>query len=296
MAERETVLITGASGFIGSAMLRCCPNKSQNVVATSTRKIAADSSRVQSILWTAGKGSIPGTDWSKIVAVVHLAIPRRLFEFPSNASLLYDVIVDGTYQILEKARQSGVERFVLASTGDVLGHWPEGAPEVPGPYEPSSFYGATKASAEQLVLGYREELSVAVARIYHPYGPGGDRYIINRMCDKVLNDETIRIEGENGVIINPVWIDDLAKGLWLALRSREHGIFHFAGPDSMNLRDLILLMGKTMDRAVNIESSDEALVQRNAALCDRASNILGYSPTVSLKAGLRRIYHNLESA
>ena len=99
----------------------------------------------------------------------------------------------------------------------------------------------------------------------------------------------------NGGVINPVWIDDLTKGLWLALRSRENGIFHFAGPDSMNFRDLILLIGETMERAVNIESSNETLVQRNAAICDRAANILGYSPTVSLKTGLRRIYHSLKS-
>ncbi len=285
-----SVLVTGGSGFVGRSVVDCLVKKGHNVTATTTsEKLQREEPFVRWICWDAGTTKLPEVDWQSLDAIVHLATPRILFAFPQGAADLYSVAVEATFHLLEKARANGLRRFVAASTGDVLGPSEGLALEDDHNYRPSSFYGAAKACAELLVQSYEKVLPAAVMRFYHPYGPGGERFLINRLWNAVRDRQEVRIEGQHGILLNPVWLDDLASGICLALESQESGVFHLAGPDQATLFQLVTLMGELLEIEPIVRHLPATPVNRHAGSYERSRKLLGYVPEVKLAEGLRRL-------
>jgi UDP-glucose 4-epimerase len=286
----ETILVTGGSGFVGKAVLaelaRGCA-----VMATCTGPPyrLPPHPDVTWVQWDAMLEPLPAIEWASVGGIVHLAAPRDPFDFPEQAAAVYEVTLASTFRLLEAARRYGVPRFVLASSGDVLGPSAGPAKEDDPLYSPASFYGAAKASAELLSRSYEKLISTAILRFYHPYGPGGDRFLINRLLRMVAGGEEMQIEGEDGILVNPVWIEDLARGIALALESRETGIFHLAGPDTKTLRSLLMRIGKIVGRPPLIRVGPGPGAERHAGSFARSELVLGYRPRVSLDEGLHRL-------
>ena len=288
---RGNVLVTGGSGFVGRAVLRELTGHGEAVTATHTGRSGAQPALpgVTWVEWDATLEPLPRVAWDRITAILHLAAPPNLFDFPGQAAAMYEITVAATFRLLEAARRYDIPRFVLASTGDVLGGSEGPAKEDDPLYLPTSFYGASKAAAEILLRSYEPLLSTAVLRFYHPYGPGGGRFLINRLLRMVAEGKEVTIEGENGILLNPVWIEDLARGVLLALQSRETGVFHLAGPDTETLRALLLRMGEIAGRPAVIRAIPGPGVERHAGSFAKSERLLGYRPRVSLNEGLRRL-------
>lgn len=286
------VLVTGGSGFVGRSVLEELQRRDRPVIATHIEP--PDTLPVGPALtwvpWDIKSGRLPAVDWRDVDAILHLAVPTDLFAFPAQARTLFDLAVTATFDLLEAARNNGVRRVLLASTGDVLGASGRAACEEDTHYQPTSFYGTTKACAELLARSYERVLSTAVLRFYHPYGPGGKRFLVNRMIELVRQEREISIEGENGITLNPVWAEDLARGICQAIESSEQGIFHFGGPDTVTLRELAERIGHVVRKAPRIVAGATAGVERHAGSYERSRTLLGYAPAMPLDEGLRRLH------
>ena len=156
-------------------------------------------------------------------------------------------------------------------------------------YRPSSFYGAAKSCGELLMRSYAPVLSTTVLRLYHPYGPGGDRFLINRLSRRVVEGQPVHIEGREGILINPVWIEDLAIGIRQAVESDASGVFHLAGPRSLYLRELLEITGSVVGRDPVIFSEEREPARKHAGAFDAASLAFGYDPKVTVREGLQRL-------
>jgi nucleoside-diphosphate-sugar epimerase len=285
------VLVTGASGFVGRAVVRELLRRGHAVTATTTRLVASLPSdpKLCWVEWDALRQSLPAVAWETTDAVLHLACPAGPFAFPGCAPALYELTVAASFRLLEKARQAGIPRVLLASTGDVFGNREEPATEDDTDYRPNSFYGSAKACAEVLFRSYSPVLSTAILRIYHPYGPGGDRFLINRMVGRVAQGQEITLEGPNGIQLNPVWNEDLAVGIRLAVESAASGVFHFAGPDLVTLREMLEMIGALIRRPPVLRVKPVTAVAQHAGLCAQTRARLGYAPRVGLRDGLARL-------
>lgn len=285
------VLVTGGSGFVGMAVIEELIRRGHRVIATTrtlSETLPADQN-LSWISWDAMHEALPQVDWKDVHTILHLAAPTTRFTFPEEAPCMYEVAIAATFRFLEAARKNGVQRVLVASTGDVLGSNERPACEDDLLYMPSSFYGTAKACAELLLRSYQSILSTAILRFYHPYGPRGDRFLINRLVKSVRESRQISIQGKDGIILNPVWIDDLAVGVCLAVESYEMGIFHFAGPQTLTLRELVNMIGMIVKREPIIHSEPGPCIQRHAGAFELTHRVLGYTAKVSPWEGLQRL-------
>ena len=285
------VLVTGGSGFVGLASVRALLAEGCEVIATTTRPDTPPFSAVglRWVGWDAMAAPLPEVDWRSVDAICHLAVPRHLGPFPEQADALFAVNIATTFALLEAARTQGVARVVLASTGDVVAPADELANESDRHFQPRNFYGTTKACLELLADAYAGTLSVAVLRIYHPYGPGGERFVVNRLIRKVQAGEDITLEGPDGILINPLWIDDLGEGLARAVRSSVTGTFNLAGSELVRLRALLELTASLCGRPATLRSLDVTPDPRHAGRMEASCKALGWSPKIGLRDGLSRL-------
>jgi UDP-glucose 4-epimerase len=286
-SAHRRILVTGGSGFVGQAVLPELLAHGHTIFATACSRIPDMRHRSLTwILWNATETSVPEVPWSEVDIVLHLASPRK---HAQDAAQLYRVAVGSTVALLEQSVRHGISRFLVASTGDVLGPLDRPARETDDLYRPDSFYGTVKACAEMLARAFSAELQIAVLRFYHPYGPVGDPFLINRLMAMVAAGSPVTIEGEDGIWLNPVWIEDLAAGVRLAVESDRTGTFHFAGPEIVPLRKVLEVMGEIAGHPASIQVRPGEPSFAHAASFEDTQRALGYRPRVSLRSGLERL-------
>jgi|LGVF01.1.fsa_nt_gb nucleoside-diphosphate-sugar epimerase len=289
--KKLKILVLGGSGFIGNAVIPELLSRGHKVVATycNHQPFHKAAHAVTWIAWDATTEALPYINWSDINVALYLTNYPDLWKFPSNAKPLYYLMVESVFSLLEKAYMNKINRVVIASTGDVLSNNVQIATEEDVHYAPRSFYGTVKACAELITNAYSNVMSTFVLRFFHPYGPGGDRFLINRLAIAVKEGKEISIEGEDGIIISPVHLSDLARGTALAVESMAKGIFHLCGPDRMSLRCFLGLTGKLVGRQPNVKSISGEIPGGHAGLYVRAEELLGFSPLISLETGIKDI-------
>ena len=286
---RRGVLVTGGSGVIGSAVVHRLAAAGYPVWATTTLRPAADAAGVAWIRWDAVAEPEPIVPWDRIRCIVHLAAPRHPLSETGTTGALYATAVAGTRNLLARAEAAGIPRFLYASTGDVLTPNGAAAREDDRTYSAATPYAAAKAAGELLTLGHGAPPSSAVVRIFHPYGPGGDRFVVNRMITAITEGREITVESPDGIELNPIWIEDLAEGIVRAVLSDATGVFHLAGPDRIAFGAMLRLMAKLMNRAPRIHIGAPGRPGQHLGNCARARAILGFAPRVSLREGLERL-------
>lgn len=279
----QKVLILGGSGFVGSHLVTCLTEQGHSVVATYCNSRPKGSGPVEYVPWDACKETLPDVDWASFDAVFHVALPYSL-RYPEAAAAMQAVLLTSVAALKSTLRQYPDCFFIMASTGDV-----NAAEDVlfedRFEYAPGSFYGHMKAAAELIALA--EDDHCAVIRFFHPYGPGGDRFLLNRLLRSIQNGEGLSIDRE-GFLMNPVYITDLVDGLMSVLARRKSGIFHLAGNERLRLSDYIrIAAGELSVDPPDIRSVDRQPPGGHCGDIEQARKQLGFDPRVSVRLGVR---------
>lgn len=260
------ILITGANGHLGArAVKELRIGNEVHVIVRANPTIALSGVIYHTIDLS--------SDWSTkllpdhIDAVIHLAQSRHFREFPHQALEIFKVNVESTAKLLDYALRAGAKRFVLASSGGL--HRPsayvikESAPVDPtgGPLD---YYFQSKHAAELLSNVYKELIDISVLRPFFIYGPGqSSDKLISRLLSSVSNGHLIKLAGRDGLVINPVFVDDVVALLISILNTPGSRTMMVAGPDALSIREIADLIGKHISRTpvyVQIEGDDERLI------------------------------------
>ncbi|MEF8729084.1 MAG: NAD(P)-dependent oxidoreductase [Accumulibacter sp.] len=268
----QKVLITGSSGHLGARALNMLRTRCE-VHALVRAKPAAEYADVSyheidlSRAWS--PGSLPG----RMDAVIHLAQSRNYRDFPSQAVETYHVNTASTALLLDYARQAGVTRFVLASTG---GLYQPGTTVIDGntPVKPPrgslAYYFRTKLSAELLAEPFSTLFDIIILRPFFIYGPGqsADR-LISRVIASVRDGRSIQLSGTEGLKINPIHVDDAADLLSILLEASGSRTLNVAGPDVVSIRQIAEFTGQFLGVAPVFDfvgGSGEMIVADNSAV------------------------------
>lgn len=277
------ILVTGGTGFIGGRLVRHLADRHDVYAIARRPPPATDRVRwIEQDLRAFDAGALP----DRIDGIVHLAQSARYRDFPDGAADVYAVNVAATFELLEYARGAGARAFVLASTGGVYGYQPHPITER-DEIRPTAFYFRSKRSAELIAEAYEDLLAVVVLRLFFVYGAGQRRMLISSLIDKVTGGEQVVVNGDPGLTVNPIHVDDAVRAFEPALELGRSATVNVAGAEAVTISDLVRRIGELAGRPAAIAHDAAQPESDLVADISRLRELLGVSPRVTLADGLR---------
>jgi nucleoside-diphosphate-sugar epimerase len=277
------ILVTGATGFIGSRLALRCQQEGMAVLALGRRKSSIEEDNARELedagaeVREVSVGDREPLDdaMDGVELVFHLAAAQHEANVPDEH--FYAVNVEGTRNVFDAAEAAGVRRVVHASTIGVYSWRPGRTVGEDSPLEPDNIYGITKLAGEQAVHSYAGRVPFAIARISETYGPGDRRLI--KLFKGLEKGLSVQIgDGQN--LHHLVYIDDLVEGMLIAAREeRALGrTFVLAGPEPVTTRAMLGAVSNAMGRPSRIIRLPMAPLQVAAVLLEGTLRPLGVQP------------------
>jgi nucleoside-diphosphate-sugar epimerase len=308
MIHNKRILLTGGAGFIGSTLAaRLVATNKVRIFDILDRNTLADSPIHDHPNIELVRGDVRDlAGVSRAVQgmdmVVHLASVAGVSTVLNNPVKTMRVAIDGTTNLLEACRAAGtIERVVDFSTSEVFGRFAYNALESEatsiGPVGEARWtYAVAKIAAEHLSHAYGAEFGVPIVslRPFNVYGPGqiGEGAIHNFIRRSLAGDPIV-VNNDGRQIRSWCYVDDMVQGTLLALDSENAvgQVFNIGNPTATIT---VLRLAELIRRFTNSSSEirfvrrDYPDVETRVPNIDKARDLLGFEPTVSLEAGIER--------
>lgn len=226
----------------------------------------------------------------------------RITQCAEEPRLAFDVLGQGSFNVLEAAVKTGVKKVVAASSASVLG-LAESFPtrESHHSYNNRTLYGALKSFNEGLLRSFNDMygLEYVALRYFNVYGPRMDIYgayteVLIRWMDRIIDGNAPLIFGDGQQTMDFVFVEDIARANLLAAESRvSDEVFNVASGVETSLNDLAYALMRVMGcEGMQPEYGPERKVNpvaRRLADTSKAKQMLGFEAQISLDEGLRRL-------
>jgi dihydroflavonol-4-reductase len=245
-------LVTGASGFVGSAIARALVGRGWSVrclLRSSSNRQNLRGLPVDVVFGDLADGASLERALAGCDALFHVAADYRLGALDPHR--LYQTNVEGTRNILHAAQRARVERIVYTSSVATVGLPPDGTPgDEATPVALQDMIGHYKRSkflAEQVVREWaRTEAHVVIVNPSTPVGPGD---VKPTPTGQILVDAACgRTPAYVDTGLNVAHVDDVAEGHLLALERGRCGERYILGGEDMSLRDILTVIAELAGR------------------------------------------------
>ena len=303
----KKVLVTGAAGFIASRVTLQLLDQGVEVVAVDNFNDAYDARLKQHrMTWfddLAGLTFIEGdiSDASLVNSlferhdldvVFNLAARAGVRYSLENPDVYFSTNVDGTRHLLQAMRFNDVKKLILASTSSLYAGLPMPFTEDKPVDRPLSPYAASKKAAEVLAYTYHHlfDLDISILRYFTVYGPAGRPDMAPFRFIRWI-DEGVPIEmfGDGSQARDFTYVDDIARGTILAAKPLGYEILNLGGGKRpTSLMQLIDAMEQRLGKKAQIDHKPfhSADMKETWADIEKARDLIGWEPTVSLEEGL----------
>lgn len=288
---RRKILITGATGLVGSYLLETLKDSEHEifVISQSQKPFRENITPIKIDL---------AKDWDyndlpkQMDVIIHLAQSENFRLFPETAQEVYNVNTISTLKLADYARVAGVKNFIYASSAGIYGSSNGSAftEKTDIVYKKElGFYLATKLSSEMILENYQSIFNVIMLRYFFIYGKGQKRgMLIPRLIDNILDGKSIKIEGDKGLLINPTYAQDAADAVIRSMDLNISAIINVGGPDTIYLKEIVDIIGQKLAKTPNFEFAPQK--ENFAILGDIAEmkSLLG-APKISFNEGINSL-------
>jgi UDP-glucose 4-epimerase len=294
-------LVTGAAGFLGSALANRLAQTGHNVRGLDDLSAGDPARLLPHVSFTRGDVNDRPKLWSllqDVACVYHLAARVSVPE-----SVLYPreynaVNVGGTVSVMEAMRDAGVKRVVLVSSGAVYGEQkqvPFHEALLPNPRSP---YAVSKLAAEYYVrtIGALVGIETVSLRVFNAYGPGQPlpavhAPVIPRFIRQALTGGSLVVHGNGSQTRDFVYVDDVVDALAAAATAQtiDRLTINVGSGQESSGRALVSAIAEVTGRTLDVlySKADDGGVSRMCADLTLAAQKLNFTPRTQLAAGLR---------
>jgi UDP-glucose 4-epimerase len=231
--------------------------------------------------------------------VIHLAALWLLqcHEYPRTA---FDVNVRGTFNVIEACVKKGVKRLVYSSSASVYGDAVEEPMTEDHPFNNKNFYGATKIAGEAFLRAFhhRYGLNYVGLRYMNVYGPRQDYHgayiaVIMKMLDAIDKGESPTIMGDGSEAFDFVAVEDCGLANVRAMKADAVDSFYNVGTGKRTslkeLAEMLIVLTESKQPIKYAPRSQATLVRNRIGSPVKASKEIGFTSTIDLREGLRRL-------
>jgi len=304
-----TVLVTGGAGTIGSTIVDQLVDAGVAHVDVLDNLVRGRRANLDDALAsgmvTLVEGDIRDRDLVNDVTrgkdVVFHQAAIRITQCAEEPRLALEVLVDGTFNVVEAAVAQGVDKLVAASSASVYGM----AEEFPTSerhhhHNNDTFYGAAKSFNEGMIRSFRamHGLDYVVLRYFNVYGPRMDVHglyteVLVRWMERIVDGQPPLIFGDGRQTMDFAYTTDIARANVLAAASDlREGVYNIACGTETSLLELAETLLRVMGSDLHVEHGPERAVNgvvRRLADVSAARADLGFVAEVGLEQGLREL-------
>jgi nucleoside-diphosphate-sugar epimerase len=300
-----TYLVTGAAGFIGSNLVRALLERGGTVraidsLATGRRlnliDIAGQMELIEADLRDAETVS---RAMEGVEVVFHQAALPSVARSVADPLASHEVNATGTLRLLQAARQSGVRRFVYASSSSVYGDTPVLPKTEDLPTNPLSPYAVSKLAGEHYcrVFTHLFDLETVSLRYFNVFGPRQDpasdyAAVVPKFIAAMSRGESPEIHGDGTQSRDFTYVANVVEANLRAADAPGVGgqVFNVACGRRASLLDLLAALNDVLGTEIEARFGEPRPGDVRHSLADiaRARRLLGYEPIVQLEEGLAR--------
>ena len=312
-------LLTGVAGFIASRVAEILLGDGHEVVGVDNMNDAYDvrmkEYRLGRLKDLAGfnfahidianfekvenlfKSELSGDNAQEFAGVINLAARAGVRQSVENPWVYVDTNITGTLNLLEMCRQYDIKKFILASTSSVYGSdAPLPTAEDARSDEPLQPYAASKKGAEALAHSYHylNGIDVTIFRYFTVYGPAGrPDMVMFRFAQWIYENKVLQVNGDGEQSRGFTYVDDIARGTIMGLKPLGFQVINLGGHETIKINELIRLFEEKIGQkvGVNHRPAHPADMKANWANVEKAQQLLGWQPEISLDEGVSNLIH-----
>lgn len=305
--KNKRVLITGGAGLIGSHIADLVALEKPREIIILDNFVRGRRDNLSSAIGSAPLNIIDGDIRDRAllakafdgVDIVFHQAAIRITQCAEEPRLAFEVLAEGTFNVLEAAVKTGVSKVVAASSASVLG-LAESFPttEEHHPYNNRTIYGAAKTFNEGLLRSFADMygLRYVALRYFNVYGPRMDVYgayteVLIRWMERLSAGMPPLIYGDGSQTMDFVDARDIARANVLAAKSDvTDEVFNVASGREISLLQLAQMLSDIMGSSLEPQHKEARTVNgvtRRLADISKAERLLGFKAEISMEQGLR---------
>lgn len=300
------ILITGGAGLVGSHIADLLVREGAARIVVLDNLLRG---RRENLAWAERHGGVEFVEGDirdaalvaglckGMDAVFHQAAIRitRCNDSPREA---LEVMIDGSFNVIEAAAEHRVEKIVAASSASVYGDADYFPTDEKHPLNNRTLYGAGKIALEQLLSAFHElyGLPYAALRYFNVYGPRMDVHgayteVMVRFLDRIDAGERPVLHGDGSQTMDFIYVEDVARANLAALKSDAAcGTYNVGTGVSTSLNEMAAIVLRLAASPLEpLYQGKPHLVTRRQASTEKAERELGFKYSVPLDEGLRRL-------
>jgi|TARA_B110001452_G_scaffold262007_1_gene261468 UDP-glucose 4-epimerase len=281
------ILITGGSGLVGLNLIRNLI-KDGHKVTTLGRNNVLDCSHINCD-FNNFNIKLP-TD---IDVVFHLAQTEYYREFPEKSMDIFNVNTISTLKLAEWARENNIKKFIYTSSGGIYGNHPKSFVEKDViRHNNLGFYLGSKLCSEIILDSYKGFFEVYSLRLFFAYGKEQkSNMLIPRLIRNIKMGNPINIDGDKGVIINPIHVSDASKAIKSCLKLNSSGDYNIAGNDILSIYEISETIGHFLSIKPNYNFNKKKSISNKLVGNNEKMKKDLHNPIVKFRDGISKIIH-----
>ena len=288
---KKNIVILGATGFIGKAVVRYLKDKSVNLYLASFHGGSLDHTPVQALDLTKKSQLSIWLDKKKIDSLFYLSalIPGPAIEMNSE---MYDVNMKMHQEVLSYWLKTRCH-LLYASSFAVYRSQSQNPSRESNAVFPTSHYAISKLMGEHLFLMefLNTGLPLSVLRISAPYGYKEDKKtVVNIFMEQALQGKPLTLMGTGKRTQDFIYVEDVARAFWLANTKKKYGLFNIASGQSVTMKTLaktIIEITQSVSKIIYTGHPDSQEERKIHISINRAKKELQFFCRYNLEQGLK---------